>query len=85
MTGPTPSPASLKPKIGLTGQQVIELAIRGLQGDRPAATLALLEEWAKEVQAAAKKLDEAVDRCERSLANADVSENGPEGVENEGG
>lgn len=75
MSGPTPSPASLKPKIGLTAEQVIELAIRGLQNDKPAATLALLEDWAR----AAK------DARERSPANADVSENGPEGVENAGG
>lgn len=83
MSGPAASPASLKSKIGLTAQQVIELAIRGLQNDKPAATLALLEDWAQSVQKAAKKLDEAVDKYERSQANADVSENGPDERANE--
>lgn len=64
MTGPASSPATLKPKIGLTAEQVIDFAINGLRQARPEPVLALLEEWVQAVK------DARIEKSENPLAPA---------------
>lgn len=69
MTGPASSPATLKPKIGLTAEQVIELAYHGLrEGVDPRSVRDLLADWLQAAKDARKE------KSENSFASAPKTE-----------